>query len=105
MYAIVKTGGKQYRVAPGDTVKIEKLAGEAGAAVEFTDVLMVAGDNDDSLHIGRPTVANARVSAEIRRQTKGKKIIIFKSKRRKGYRKKTGHRQLLTEVTIKDITL
>ena len=105
MYAIVKTGGKQYRVAPGDIVKIEKLEGEPGSAVEFTDVLMVAGDNGENIQIGKPTVANARVSGEIRRQTKGKKVIIFKSKRRKGYRKKTGHRQLLTEVTIKDISL
>lgn len=105
MYAIVKTGGKQYRVAPGDTVKIEKLEGEPGATVEFTDVLMVAGDAGKDIQIGMPTVANAKVSAEIKRQTKGKKIIIFKSKRRKGYRKKTGHRQLLTEVTIRDISL
>jgi large subunit ribosomal protein L21 len=105
MYAIVKTGGKQYRVAPGDSLMIEKLEGEPGSCVEFTDVLMVAPENGKNIQIGTPIVANAKVSAEIKRQTKGKKIIIFKSRRRKGYRKKTGHRQLLTEVTIKDISL
>jgi len=105
MYAIVKTGGKQYRVAPGDSLMIEKLEGEPGSSVEFTDVLMVAPENGKNIQIGTPIVANAKVTAEIKCQTKGKKIIIFKSKRRKGYRKKTGHRELLTEVTIKDISL
>ncbi len=103
MYAIVKTGGKQYRVAPGDRVCIEKLQGEPGSPVEFTDVLLVGGD--DGVKIGTPALSSARVTAEIRRQAKGKKVIIFKSKRRKGYRKKTGHRQQLTEVIIKDISL
>jgi large subunit ribosomal protein L21 len=105
MYAIVKTGGKQYRVAPGDTVTIEKIQGESGAAVEFTEVLMVAGDNGENVKVGTPVLAEAKVSGLIRRQTKGKKVIIFKSRRRKNYRKKTGHRQQLTEVTIKDISL
>ena len=105
MYAVIRTGGKQYRVAPGDILKIEKLEGEPGSNIEFTEVLMVAGENGESLQIGTPIIANATVSAEIKCQTKGKKIIIFKSTRRKGYRKKTGHRQLLTEVTIKDISL
>ena len=105
MYAIVKTGGKQYRVAPGDCIKIEKLEGEPGSRIEFHEVLLVADQDGGSMQIGTPTVANARVSGEIKAQTKGKKIIIFKSKRRKGYRKKTGHRQLLTEVTITDISL
>lgn len=105
MYAIVKTGGKQYRVAPGDNIRVEKIEGEPGSNVEFTEVLMVADEANGSIRVGNPVVTNAKVSAQIKRQTKGKKIIIFKSKRRKGYRKQNGHRQMLTEVTIRDISL
>jgi len=102
MYAIVKTGGKQYKVSPGDIIKIEKLEGNAGSDVVFTDVLMISDENN-KLEIGKPILTNAKVSGEITKQTKGKKVIIFKSKRRKGYRKKTGHRQNLTEVKINEI--
>lgn len=102
MYAIVKTGGKQYKVSPGDILKIEKLEGISGADVVFTDVLMIV-DESSKLEIGKPFLSNAKVSAEITKQTKDKKVIIFKSKRRKGYRKKTGHRQNITEVKIKEI--
>jgi len=104
MYAIVQTGGKQYRVQPGDVIHIEKLAGTRGTAVEFNDVLMIV-DESGAVTVGTPQIPNARVSGEIRRQSKARKVIIFKHRRRKGYRKKTGHRQPLTEVKITDITV
>jgi large subunit ribosomal protein L21 len=103
MYAIVKTGGKQYKVSPGDTILVEKLEGASGSKVEFNDVLMVADESTNSLQIGKPLLANIKVSGEIVEQTKGDKVIIFKYKRRKGYRKKTGHRQPFTRVKIKEI--
>lgn len=104
MYAIVKSGGKQYKVSPGDIVKVDKIEGEAGKNLVFEDILMVVDDND-RIEIGRPILTDVKVSGEITKQTKGEKIIVFKSKKRKGYRKKTGHRQLLTEVKIKEIHL
>jgi large subunit ribosomal protein L21 len=104
MYAIVKAGGKQYKVSPGDIVKVDKIEGEAGKNLVFEDILMVVDDND-RIEIGRPILTDVKVSGEITKQTKGEKIIVFKSKKRKGYRKKTGHRQLLTEVKIKEIHL
>ena len=104
MYAIVKTGGKQYKCIPGEKMAIDKIEGEAGSEIQLNDVLMTVDDNN-KVEIGRPVIENASVSAVITKQTKGKKIVVFKSKRRKGYRKKTGHRQLLTEITIKEITL
>ena len=103
MYAIVKTGGKQYKAVPGETLKGEKIEGEIGSDIIFDHVLMVVDSNKNKVSIGRPLLSDAKVSAEIIKQTKGDKIIVFKSKRRKGYRKKTGHRQLLTEVIIKEI--
>ncbi len=103
MYAIVKTGGKQYTVNPGDTITIEKIEGDQGSDVVFDQVLMVV-DDDNNVSVGRPFLEGAKVAAQITSQKKGDKIIVFKSKRRKGYSKKTGHRQLLTEVKIKDIT-
>ncbi len=102
MYAILKTGGKQYKVSCGDMITIEKIEGDIGKEVSFEDVLMVVDDNNN-VEVGRPLLTNAKVTAEITGQSKGKKIIVFKSKRRKGYRKKSGHRQLLTEVKIKEI--
>jgi len=105
MYAIVQTGGKQYKVRPGDLIRIEKLPGVRGTAVEFNDILMVVDDSGGTVTVGTPQVANARVSGEIQRQAKARKVIIFKHRRRKGYRKKTGHRQQVTEVRIKDITI
>jgi large subunit ribosomal protein L21 len=100
MYAVIKTGGKQYRVAPNDVVKIEKVAGEAGATVEFADVLMLGGDTPK---VGTPGVAGAKVTAEIVEQGRAPKIIAFKKRRRKNSRRKRGHRQEQTTVRIKDI--
>ena len=101
MYAVLKTGGKQYRVAAEDKIQIEKLPGEAGDIVEFTDVLMVAADG--TVDVGAPFVAGATVAAEIIGQVRGPKVIIFKKHRRKHFRRKNGHRQDLTSVTITDI--
>jgi len=98
MFAVVKTGGKQYRVAVDDVIKIEKLAGEAGGTVEFTEVLMV-GD-DSGVTVGTPLVSGQPVVGEIVEQTRGDKIIVFKKKRRQHYRRKAGHRQDLTVVRI-----
>lgn len=101
MYAVIKTGGKQYRVAPNETVTIERLEGDAGATVEFTEVLMLGGEGEPKF--GKPTVAGARVSAEIVEQGRAKKVIAFKKRRRKNSRRKRGHRQEQTTVRIKDI--
>ena len=98
MFAVVKTGGKQYRVASGDVIKVEKLEAEAGATIALDQVLMV-GDT-----IGTPLVAGATVSAEVIAQDRGPKVIIFKKKRRQNYRRKNGHRQDLTVLRITDIT-
>ena len=98
MYAIVETGGRQYRVSAGDRIEVEKLPGVVGDTVTFTDVLMVG--NGASVTVGTPKVALARVEAQITAQKRGKKIIVFKFKRRKNYRKKQGHRQSLTALTI-----
>lgn len=102
MFAVIKTGGKQYRVAQNDIISVEKLVGEAGATVEITDVLMVAGEDQDPV-IGAPFVANASVTAEVVEQTRGDKVIIFKKKRRQKYRRYGGHRQDLTVLRITDI--
>jgi large subunit ribosomal protein L21 len=104
MYAIVQTGGKQYKVRTGDIIKVEKLEGSRGNAVAFKDILLVVDESTNTITVGNPLVANACVSGEIQRQTKGSKVIIFKYRRRKNYRKKTGHRQHITEVKIKEIT-
>ncbi len=102
MYAVIKTGGKQYKVSPGEVLKIDKISGEPGDEVSFQEVLMIC-DADNNTKFGFPVVADARVEGIIKRQTKGDKIIVFKSKRRKGYRKKAGHRQQLTEIKINNI--
>jgi large subunit ribosomal protein L21 len=102
MYAVIKTGGKQYRVAEGDTLQVEKLEGEPGKTIEFTDVLMVANAGD--VKVGRPLVAGAKVTAEILEHDRHKKLIVFKYKRRKNYRKRNGHRQPFTALRIKTIT-
>lgn len=101
MYAVIKTGGKQYRVAADDIIEIEKLAAEVGETVAFPDVLMVAGSG--APEIGRPTVAGATVAGEIVEQTRGDKVISFKKRRRKNSRRKRGHRQQLTVVRITEI--
>jgi large subunit ribosomal protein L21 len=100
MYAVIKTGGKQYRVTEGDRLRVEKLAGEVGGTVELDEVLMLGGD---APKIGKPTVPGAKVVAEIVAQDRAKKIIVFKIKRRKNYRRKSGHRQPFTELRIKAI--
>ncbi len=101
MYAVIKTGGKQYRVATNDKILIEKLEGAAGDQVTFEHVLMVANGAD--VHIGAPVVAGATVVGEIAAQEKADTVYIFKKRRRKHYRRRNGHRQLLTSVTITDI--
>ena len=101
MYAVIKTGGKQYRVTPGDEVKIETVEGEAGSAVTFGDVLMVS--DGENVTVGAPRVDGASVSAEIVDQVRNKKIIIFKKRRRQNSRRKNGHRQPQTLVKITGI--
>jgi large subunit ribosomal protein L21 len=101
MFAVIRTGGKQYRVAKDDVIAVEKLAGAAGEAVAFTDVLMVGGDGGPEL--GAPLVDGATVTGEVVEQTRQAKIIVFKKKRRKNHRRTHGHRQLTTLVRITDI--
>ena len=102
MYAVVATGGKQYRVSPGDRIEVEKLAGEVGQTVALDHVMMVGG-GEGAVDIGTPTLDDAWVEALIVDQKRGKKIIVFKHKRRKGYRRKQGHRQSLTALRITGI--
>ena len=101
MYAVIQTGGKQYRVTAGDTLEIEKLELAPGVVHTFEHVLLV--NKDGIVTVGNPTVAGARVTADVVGQIKADKVIIFKMKRRKGYHKKQGHRQKLTVVKIKEI--
>ncbi|MBX6369687.1 MAG: 50S ribosomal protein L21 [Rhodospirillales bacterium] len=101
MFAVIRTGGKQYKVAKNDVVTVEKLAGEPGSTVELGEVLMLAGDG--TMKTGTPTVPGASVSAEVLEQKKGEKVIVFKKKRRHNYRRKNGHRQELTVLRITDI--
>lgn len=98
MYAIVETGGKQYKIQPGEVLRVEKLPGNVGDAVAFDKVLMLG--TDDDVRVGTPMVGGARVTGRIVDQDKGRKVVIFKFKRRKGYRLKKGHRQLFTAVRI-----
>jgi large subunit ribosomal protein L21 len=101
MYAVIKTGGKQYRVKPDDVLEIERLPGEAGDLLEFTQVLMVV--NEGGIEVGTPVVSGALVAAELVEQTRGDKIKIFKKKRRKHYRRTMGHRQDLSQIRITEI--
>ena len=103
MYAVIKTGGKQYRVAADQKIQIEKLAGLPGEQIEFTDVLMVS--NGATIDIGAPFVVGATVVAEIASHDRGPHLIIFKKRRRKHYRRRNGHRQDLTSVTIREILM
>ena len=100
MYAVFKTGGKQYRVAQGDKLRVEKLPGNVGDAVTFDQVLMVGGD---ALKLGKPLVGGAKVEAKIVGQGLGRKLVVFKFRRRKNYRRKTGHRQPFTALEITSI--
>jgi len=100
-YAIIQTGGKQYQVTPGDTLKVEKLTLPTGVDVEFDQVLLVK--DDDKVLTGSPNVPGAKVTASVISEGKGEKVIVFKFKAKSRYRRKSGHRQPYTEVTIKDI--
>jgi large subunit ribosomal protein L21 len=105
MYAVIKTGGKQYRVGNGDVIKVERLDGEVGDKIAFDQVLMVGGAGDGVVQIGSPLVAGGQVTAEVLEQARAPKIIVFKKKRRKNYRRKRGHRQLQTVLRIQDIAV
>jgi large subunit ribosomal protein L21 len=100
-YAVIRTGGKQYRVSEGDLVKVEKLAGEVGATITLGDVLFIGGNGE--VKIGAPLVANATVTGEIVSQAKAKKVLVFKKKRRKSYSRQKGHRQQQTTLKITGI--
>ena len=102
MYAVIKAGGKQYRVAPGENIKIEQVQADVGATIVLDQVLMVA--DGEAVKVGTPTVAGAKVSATVVAHGRGPKIRIFKMRRRKHYRKSQGHRQYYTEVQIAGIT-
>jgi large subunit ribosomal protein L21 len=101
MYAVIRSGGKQYRVAPGQTIRLEKVAGEVGSKVELANVLLV--ENGGNLQVGSPLVANAKIEATILEHDRAKKIRIFKKKRKKQYRRTQGHRQDYTAVRIDNI--
>lgn len=103
MYAVFKTGGKQFRAEPGTRLKVPALKVEEGETVTFEEVLLT-GDGDD-VNVGRPTVDGASVKAEVLSHGRNKKIIVFKRKRRKGYRRKQGHRQGFTEIRVDDIVV
>jgi large subunit ribosomal protein L21 len=103
MFAIIKTGGKQYRIGAGDQIIVERIEGEVGSEIRLNEVLAI--DNDGSNTIGQPLVANASVRAKIVQQPRGTKVIVFKKKRRKNYRRKHGHRQELTVLRIQEISL
>ncbi len=105
MYAIVETGGKQYRVKPGDTLAVEKLSGEPGDLLDLDRVLLIGGDGESEARIGSPGVAGAVVRAEVLAHFRGEKIVIFRYKSKVRYRRKTGHRQSLTRLRITDILL
>ena len=100
MYAVIVSGGKQYKVSEGDVIRVEKLEVEEGAKISFDQVLLI---NDGSLKIGTPTVQGARVSGTVLQNGKAKKVIVYRYKRKSGYHKKNGHRQLFTEVKIDKI--
>ncbi|HEV7464187.1 MAG TPA: 50S ribosomal protein L21 [Methyloceanibacter sp.] len=101
MFAVIRTGGKQYRVAPNDIIEIEKIAGKPGDIVELGEVILLGGEGAPKT--GSPTIAGALVAAEVIEQKRGEKIIVFKKKRRKNYRRKNGHRQALTALRITEI--
>src|SRR5215510_14001869 len=101
MYAVIQSGGKQYRVAPGQTIRLERVAGDVGAKVELGDVLLV--ENDGNIQVGSPLIANAKVEETVLEQDREKKILVFKKKRKKQYRRTQGHRQDYTAVRIDNI--
>ena len=102
MYAVIKTGGKQYRVSPGDVIVVEKLLGDAGAKIKLDQVLMVGEDGKDP-EVGAPLISSAAVNCEVLDQSRSDKVIVFKKKRRKGYKRTKGHRQQQTVLRVLDI--
>jgi large subunit ribosomal protein L21 len=104
MYAIVRTGGKQYKVKPGDRFTVEKLTGDKGGKIGLEDVLLISEENDSDPVIGTPTVKGAKVDCEVLSQAKSKKVLVMKFKRRKRYRRKKGHRQELTMLMVNNIS-
>jgi large subunit ribosomal protein L21 len=103
-YAVIRTGGKQYRVTPGSVLRLERLAGDVGASIEFQEVLLAGSDEADApVRIGRPLVEGAIVRGEIVAQGRDRKVLIFKKKRRKNYRRRRGHRQSITTVRVTEI--
>jgi large subunit ribosomal protein L21 len=105
MYAIVETGGKQYRVKPGDTIAVDRLSGEPGEVLDLGRVLLVAGEGQGDTRVGAPGLDNAVVRAEVVEHARGEKVVVFRYKSKVRYRRKTGHRQWLTRVRITDILL
>jgi large subunit ribosomal protein L21 len=101
MYAVIKTGGKQYRVAPGDSIDVERLPYEVGEQIELDQVLLVA--NGSGATVGQPVVEDAKVKATVTRQAKGRKVVVFKFRSSKRYRRKKGHRQFYTRLRIDEI--
>lgn len=103
MYAVVQSGGKQYKVEVGKTIDVEQLPAEVGSTVDLVPVLMVSGD--EGFHLGNPVVQGAKVTADVVQHGRGKKLIVFRYKQKTRYRKKTGHRQNFTRLEIKSITV
>ena len=103
MYAVVKTGGKEYRISPGDLIRVEKVEGRVGDRVTMEDILMVS--HEGQVQVGNPLLANAVITGEIVQQVKGKKVLTYKMKRRKNYRRTKGHRQTYTYIRVNDISL
>ncbi len=101
MYAVIATGGKQYKVAPGDVVRVESLDAKKGDTIELKDVFMIA--DGDKISVGKPALASAKVTAEVLGEGRGEKLLIFKHRRRKGFRKTNGHRQNFTSIKVKEI--
>jgi large subunit ribosomal protein L21 len=101
MYAVIKTGGKQYKVSPGDVLRVEKLDGKKGDTIEMKDVLLIA--DGDKMSVGKPNLPSASVTAEVMGDGRGEKLLIFKHRRRKGFRKTIGHRQDFTTIKVKEI--
>ncbi len=103
MYAVIRSGGKQYRVTPGQTIRLEKLAGDVGSKVELGNVMLV--ENDGNVSVGNPLISNASIEATVLENDRAKKIIVFKKKRKKQYRRTHGHRQDFTSVRIEKINV
>ncbi len=103
MYAVVKTGGKEYRISQGDLIRVEKMEGKVGDQVTMKDILMVS--HEGQVQVGNPLLANAVITGEIVQQVRGKKVLIYKMKRRKNYRRTKGHRQTYTYIRVNEISL